>query len=251
MSAFAQIWDTPAKKIEDAAEEAIVIKEAQARSEAAVMRLFGAYVPAIKAAMKTYSAVLSVDDLRQAALLGFMETIHRHDGRSERLAGALRQRLMESLSAAVSESAGGLAVPERTMKRFFGILKAANGDAAEGARLAPQHEMREETFLAIFAAVRADDSLDLEIEIHGDAAFFDSIPAPREIADVEDRILVEAAFRAVDEQERNICRLAYGFAEYDVVPDAEIGHRYGMGRLRVQRSRVRALAKMRKALCAE
>ncbi|BCJ41702.1 hypothetical protein GCM10010168_53000 [Actinoplanes ianthinogenes] len=251
MSMYAQIWDTPAIKIEDAAEETAAIKEAQTGDEGAILRLFAAYVPALKAAMGTYTAVLPIDDARQAAFVGFMNAIREHEAaRSERLAGAIRQHVHEALSGAVANGNGGLTVPSRTLKRAFGILKKANGDVAEGARIAPLHEMTEETFLAVIAAVRADESLDFEIEIHGDASFFDATTTPHEVTDVEDRILVEAAFRAVDGLEAEVCRLAYGFAEFNPIPDAEIGHRLGYSRLSVLRTRSRALDKMRKIICA-
>ncbi|MEU4568638.1 hypothetical protein [Micromonospora sp. NPDC023956] len=256
MSAFTNIWDVKAVSIEDAAEEAALIGAAQAGDEAATMRLFAAYVAAIRSAVSRYSTSLPVEDARQAAFLGFLEVIRTHDAeRSERLAGKLRVRVHDALSEAASAASGGFTVPARTLRRFFGILSRAEGDIVQAAALAPSFEMSEDTFWDVLAAVKADESLDLEVEMNGGAdavSIADEIAAPREIVDAEDRVLVELAFRAVDDFERQVCRMAYGFTDYDnEVPDAEIGHRLGgFGRLKIQRARTRALGKMREALGA-
>ncbi|GAB1641795.1 hypothetical protein [Krasilnikovia sp. MM14-A1259] len=251
MSSFAHLWNAAAEPIADATEEAATIKAAQTDDEEATIRLFVAYVPALRSALAHYVPAMPLDDARQAATLGFLMAIREHEtARSERLAGLVRMRVHDALSEAISAAGGGFTVPARTLRRFFGILRAADGDAAEAARLAPAHQMTTETFYDVLAAVKADESLDLEMELRGADAALQEIVTPREITDVEDRILVEAAFRAVDDQERMICRLAYGFADYNPVPDAEIGHRIGYSRLKVQRTRSRALGKMRQMLCA-
>lgn len=254
MSIFARIWDLPAVAIADPSEEAATIKAAQSGDEAAILALFSAYAPALRGAVSHYlTASLPLDDARQAAALGLLEAIHMHDASlSDRLAGMIRTRVHDALSEAVSAATGGFTVPARTLRRFFGILKRADGDIGEAAKLAPEFEMSVDTFYSVLAAVKADESLDLEIETNGGAdaiSVMAEIVAPREITDAEDRVLVEVAFRAVDGLETQVCSLAYGFADYDPQPDAEVGFRLGFSRLKAQRTRSRALSKMRKALC--
>lgn len=74
-----------------------------------------------------------------------------------------------------------------------------------------------------------------------------SVCGPDSHDDVEDRLLVEAAFAAVDDLEEEVCRLAYGFSDYDPIPDSEVGYGLGLSRPKVQRVRASALGKMRDA----
>ncbi|MDG4801748.1 hypothetical protein [Micromonospora sp. WMMD980] len=254
MSAFNALWTVPAVRL-TVAEEVAAIAAAKKGDSEAQLRLFTAYVPALNSAAAQYAALLSLDDARQTALLGFLEVIAAHDPeKSDRLAGKMRVRLHDAMTEAASDASNGFTVPARTLRRFFNVMKAANGDVAEAARIAPTFELATDRFYDVLAAVRADESLDLEVEINGgDAAttVVGEVTGPREIADAEDRVLVDLAFRAVNDFEADVCRLAYGFAEYDTVPDAEIGHRLGgFGRLKIQRTRTRALDKMRVALGA-
>lgn len=253
MSAYAALWTVSAESIADPAEEAALIEAAKAGDERATLRLFAAYVAAVRGIVAQYASTLGLEDARQAALLGFLEVVAAHDpARSPRLAGQIRVRLHDALTEAASSSAGGFTVPARTLRRFFGILARADGDVEEAAKLAPAYEMSGDTFYAVLAAVKADESLDLEIETNGDesVSVLDEIAAPREIVDAEDRILCDLAFRAVTPRENNVISLAYGFADYDPQPDAVIGDRLGFSRLKALRIRQAGLTKMRAALGA-
>ncbi|RLK22671.1 DNA-directed RNA polymerase specialized sigma subunit [Micromonospora sp. M71_S20] len=260
MSAFAQLWTVTTTPL-DVEEEPAVIAAAQAGDEAATLRLFAAYQPALRAAVKQSMVGLggrmTRDDAQQAATLGFLEAlrVYRPDAETGgRLAAFLRHRLADEMTLAASDMTGGFSVPSRTLRRFFGIMARADRDPVEAARIAPDFEMSEETFWLIWTAVRAESSLEEAVEIHGDAdraAPVGDASEPRGVADAEDRVLCDLAFRAVDDFERDVCRLAYGFADFDPQPDAEIGHRLGgFSRLKVQRTRTRALGKMRSALGA-
>ncbi|MFG3715835.1 hypothetical protein [Micromonospora sp. NPDC047730] len=254
MSTFAQLWTVHTEPI-PADDEAAVIAAAQTGDEAATLRLFAAYQPALRAAVR-HTTRLDRDDARQAATLGFLEAVRafdpdRHEG--GRLAGVLRHHVADALSEASSDALGGFTVPGRTLRRYFGILKRADGDPVEAARIAPEFEMTAETFWAVWAGVTANDSLEEAIAAHGAVcvAPVGDLAEPRGVADAEDRVLAELAFRSVDDFERDVCRLAYGFADFDPQPDAEIGHRLGgFGRLKIQRTRTRALGKMASALGA-
>lgn len=68
------------------------------------------------------------------------------------------------------------------------------------------------------------------------------------IRDVEDAVLAQAALRAVDPLEKAVCVLAYGFDDRDPISDAEIAEELTMSRATTQRTRTRALDKMRSAL---
>lgn len=260
----------------DEAEEARLIEIAQGRGpgasheheSSAKTRLIEAYGPALRAAVGRYSGtvgngflasdratqVRSTEDLQSAAIVGILEAIAEHDPeRHPRLAGTLVHHLNRALS---EEAMPAFAVPTRTLSRFFGIIRAADGDFRAAEELAPSYAMSRETFRDLLELVSAQ-SLDAFVDGSGDGRSPADFPAAQPlfsatpIVDVEDRILVDMAFRAMDDEELRVCELYYGFTEYDPVPDAEIAHRIGASRPAVQRKRMKALSKARKALGVE
>lgn len=254
MSNFDAIWSVKAEQIADANEETALIVRAKTGDEEAIMRLFAAYVPALLEMVKRHSATLPIEDARQAAFLGFLELIKDHDPhRSSRLAGKVRAKVQDALSAASTDASGGFTVPPRTLRKFYAFLRQANGDVNLGARLAAEsdsRDMSEATFRAIASGLKVN-SLDVEIEANGGdqgIALIDDLAAPRETSHVEDALLVEVAFSAVDDLEEKVCRIRYGFDDYDEQPDGVVGDRLGMGRIKTLRVRERALDKMRAAI---
>jgi DNA-directed RNA polymerase specialized sigma subunit len=257
----------------DETEEARLILVAKGHAvgdpEAAKMALIEAYGPALRAAVHNFgngivvgrsspyaglirmgNYELDVDDLQSSALVGFLSLIEDHDPeKSPRLAGRVASYLTRHLSKSFG-AVSAFAVPTRTLERFYGILQAAEGDAEQAEALAPSYEMSADTFRAIYAATRNTGSLDAELEsTEGHASGVASpVFTPSPVADVEDRMLVDMAFGAMTDEEARICELAYGFTEYDPVPDPEIAHRMGLSKATVQRKRQKALDKSRKAI---
>lgn len=255
-------------------EEAALIADAKAGDDEATLRLLTLYGPALRSAVGRFkgnvrdgqtsvyaddfgTASHSIEDLRSTAVVAFLDVIAEHDPeRSPRLAGAVSQRLTRALADEVTATSA-FVIPERTLSRFFGILRNADGDVETALDSAPTYGMSRETFRDVLAAVQAS-SLDDVVEaataqqerIEGARPIYSTTP----IADAEDRILVEAAFSAVDDDEARICELAYGFrgtedyAPGEAVPDEAIAAVVGFSRPTVQRKRGKALGKMRKAL---
>lgn len=226
-------------------EEAALILAARGGDQAASHRLMVAYGPALRAAVARASsashshagATDSVDELRARALLVFWEAVQRaEDGR---LAGIIAPMLRDGVGGADAE----LHLPPRARKRLFGALREARQDEAAAERLAPALGMSVESFRKALVALRGVVPLDDVIHEPGD-------DDPRYAA-LDDALLVALAFRAVDAEEERVIRMAYGFTDYEPVPDAEIAHRLGTSRSRVQRVRSAGLDKMRAALGAE
>lgn len=240
-------------------EEVALIESAQAGDEAAYLRLLEAYGPALRSAVGSASKIIDAEEAQATALVAFAEILSSHDARNPdyedgRLAPRLTPHLKDSLGLAVSGSYA-FRVPKRSLTRYLGILKEAEGDVAAARDLAPSRAMSVETFDAIHAAA-GTASLDERLEGafaseagHAEPGMNETpLFSPTPIVDIEDRMLVKAAFRAVDDDSARIVELAYGFTEYDPVPDAEIAHRLGLTRPTVQRRRGKALDSMRKAL---
>lgn len=241
----------------------------------ALYRVMYAYAPVLNMAVTKASGGLpqtwrlydTISELRDHAITGFLEAVAKFDpDHHNRLAAIARQHVQAAVSAAAS-SVTGFAVPERTLKRFFHVLRAAKGNIYDAARLAPSLQMSTETFLTILSAVREVtsteapgllawrmDSMAIPAREEESIDFADASPLVGRIrtteAIVEDEILVSAAFAAVDDLETDVVRLAYGFTDYDPQPDAEVAHRLGMSRSAAQRTRTGALDKMRDALGA-
>jgi DNA-directed RNA polymerase specialized sigma subunit len=268
MNAFskvlADIFDNNTERRFDSAEaELEAIAKAKAGDEQATIALMYAYAHALNAATGQFRHAGGVwsegkrnahltDDLRSIVVLGFMEAINAYDPEvHDRLAAVIKQYVVHHLSADLVDPIA-FHVPQRTLTRFYSILRKANGDPIKGAALAPKFEMRVDTFMDVLAAVRTVN-LELAEDEDDDTAMRAQWEAARPLWDrpeaEEDALLVEAAFSAVDDVEEQVCRLAYGFETYgDPVPDAEIGHRLGLSRQKTQRTRAAALGKMRQAL---
>ena len=254
------------------ADEAATIDAAQQGDERAKMTLLRAYGPALRAAVGRFKGGLgdgqvsrsndygtpssAVEDLQSAAVVSFLEIIETHDPRQNpRLAGRVTAHLADSLATQFSREAQ-FAIPKRTLTRFFGIMKAADGDVVVAESLLSDYGMSMETFRSILAAVSTtsfdsfapgEDEGRGAGDVIGQSAA-EPVYSATPISDVEDRILVDMAFRPLNDEEVRIVELAYGFTEYDPVPDAEIGHRMSLSRPAVQRRRASALSTMRKTL---
>lgn len=259
------------RRFESAETEREAILAAKKGDEQATLDLMYAYAPALRNGVKWYTrsgpAVERADGLEEVqsvAVAALIEAIAAFDPESgyDRLAATASKYIMNAV-AVHAQYAAGFTVPERTLKRFFGILRAAEGNVYEAAALAPQFLMSRETFFAVLSAVRNVDSYDALTE--GNSAGFDGTTTERfevggergiEVRPLwdnseaeEDELLVEAAFASVDDLERQVTRLAYGFETYgDPVPDAEVAHELGLSRQKAQRTRSSALGKMRQAL---
>lgn len=264
---LSDIFDRRAEqRIDSAEEERKTLDDAKAGEEAATIRLLLAYAPALRNGVKWFTRAMGYqpanpDDLeavRSAAVMGLIVAIHERDPKKcDRLAGLAADKIIESV-AEHAMSLCAMYVPQRTLTRFFSILRKANGNVYEAAALAPSFSMSKEAFFAVLSALRNVDSYEGLSEGgerdpeggHGGEVAADSLFEIRSRfeSEVEDRILAEAALDAVDDLEEDVCRLAYGFSDYDPVPDAEIGARLGLSRPKTQRVRAGALVKMRSAL---
>lgn len=249
-------FDSPEAELE-------AIALAKQGDEAATIALMFAYSHALNAAIGKFRHAGGVwsegnrnphvtDDLRSLVTIGFLEAVKAYDPEvHDRLAAVITQHVRHSLSADLVDPIA-FHVPQRTLTRFYSILRAAGGDPVKGAVLAKNHSMTVETFMDVLAAVRTVN-LELAGDEDDDSTMRAQWEAARPVWDradaEEDALLVATAFDAVDEVEERVCRMAYGFETYgDPVPDVEIGHRLGMTRPTVQRRRASALGKMRQAL---
>jgi RNA polymerase sigma factor (sigma-70 family) len=237
--------------------ERAAILAAKAGDEEATISLVYAYAFALRLGVAQYrhaggAGTAEVDDLRQSALLGLLEAVHAFDPE-------VHHRLAATISGYIADAIAGsgaapiaLAVPERTLKRFYGILREADGDTARAEELAPSHSMTAETFRAVLEAVRNVTSYDAETTAEedgrSDTAGAASAASVDTIAEVEDAILVASALSVVDGVEEDVIGLRYGFTEYNPLSDAEIGERLELSRQKVQRTATSALGKMRSKL---
>lgn len=247
---LSEIFDRRAEARLDAVDEAAALSRAKAGDEEATVSLLLAYAPALRSAVSRYRNSLDTEEARAVVLAAFVEVIDRVP-EGDRVAGFVSPMLTKALDEAAGHSVG-FAVPTRTLQRFYGILREAGGDTTAAAVLAPQRSMTLGTFLSVLQAVRSVDALDgwgLPDDERADL-IDEARPMWDEDTETEDRILVEAAFAAVDDDEARACRVAYAFEDPEPQPDAVVAERLGVSRPKAQRIRARGLGKMRSALGA-
>jgi DNA-directed RNA polymerase specialized sigma subunit len=268
-SLISDIFDRGVEQRLSLEDERLAIELAQHGDQAAQTKLLLAYAPALRNGVQWFARALpstpqraDLEDVRSQAILGFLEAIKAFSLNSHDRLAAIAPQYIRNAVAVSASSATSFTVPERTLKRFFGILREAEGNAARAADLAPSFEMKRDTFLAVLSAVRNVTSYDglssggtangASVHGWGDG---ENTKEPHAFpiwdaneAAVVDRILVEMAFTAVDELEAQVMLLAYGFTDYEPIPDAEVGHRLGFSRAKAQRTRTAALEKMRHSL---
>lgn len=228
-------------------EESAAIADVIAGGSAGVERLALAYAPLLRGTVARYCKALGDDDARAVALETLVAVCHRV-GPDGYLAGLLPAHLTDALASETGRQAV-VPVPKRMLTRYLTVTRASGGAEPTDETL-KAHAMARESFEAITAALWAWGSLEAQYEGTGAVArAFGLWGGVDDFAAAEDRVLVDVAFRSVDDRERSVVRAAYGFAGYRPQSDAEIaGEGWAGSRQAVQRTRSRALGKMREAL---
>lgn len=252
-SETAVLSDSPVGARLTLADEVAAIADVKGGGSDGIVALVYAYAPALRGAVSRYRESLG-EDARAVAVAALVEACHAVTPGTP-LAGVLPEYLTNALMTATGETSS-VVVPTRTLKRFLSIVRRADGDLAAAADLAPEFSMNRETFLAVAAATWGWESLESVGLRRGDD---DSAVEPEasplwddrgEFALAEDRLMVEIAFASVDDEERKVTRAAYGFAAYKPLSDGEIAEEMPFlgSRAKVQRTRTRALSKLRDSL---
>lgn len=244
--------------------ELALIVAAQGGDQDAYVTLLRQYAHGLRGLAKSEYAraggTVEHEETRANVLLAFAEALAKCDG-STRIAAHLKPSALKV--ADDFHLVGGVSVPSRTRQRYFQALReTAPGESAE--KTAAKLGMSPDVFTAVQAAIAVgsfeflSDAVTRQSEGSysgpGGGNNADSHPAFRGIAEdrsyatVDQAADVARAFAAVDELTEGIIKDAYGFTEYDELPDAEIAHRRGFSRQKVQRIRTAGLATMRVAL---
>lgn len=241
----------------DQEREAIVL--AQGGDPDATEALLRAYGRTLRKTVGKAKKVMDEEEARATALVAFTEVLQSHDVEDEnyadpRLASRLKPHLLDSLGQAQA-GAEAFTIPKRTLTRFHGILRAADGAPERGVEICESMGMSRDVFLATLDAVGTGALDESASDEDGRDRIESATPlfADSHEADVEDRLLIETAFAAVDDEEARIIELRYGFrstedyAAGEEIPDGEVAKIVGLTRPTVQRRRASGLEKMREA----
>jgi DNA-directed RNA polymerase specialized sigma subunit len=241
--------------------ERAAIRDAQLGDEAATIALIRAYAPVLRSLVSRHGARIGVEDARMTAVSGLIEAIHAFDldAYDGQLAGIASHRVSNALREVESTA---IAVPERTVRRYLGILRDAGGDANAAAELAESRGMTRAAFLAVRDAFTANH-LDEE-PMHLDRSTPVWAPAESDaFADADDRAMTDVALAACTGTQREVVMFAYGFRTGDPMSDGEVAeamsvHSLGeeavsagqsvISRASVQRQRAKAIVVMQSAL---
>jgi DNA-directed RNA polymerase specialized sigma24 family protein len=199
--------------------------------------------PNLLALARSFSdAIGDFEEAESVAIHGFAEALEAYRPQDDPdgvgvlaiLSGNVRERLSEAAG-----STHAVTVPARTLRRYFAILKRADGDVSAAAALAPALDLSEEAFWSIHGAVSGGGPLTEDTDTEED-------PAQR----AENAALARQALHALAPTPdlHAIATRAYGFHDYRAQTDAEIGGELGMTRPTVQRRRQAALGIMREAV---
>lgn len=233
--------------------EADLIIKAKGGNDEALVDLMFAYGPALRTAYYTYSSI-DADERQGAIVAGMYEAIWSFDvNKGARLAATLPHSLQEALSTSAGHQ-NIFNVPKRTLSRFFNILRAAEGDSKKALTLCEGKGMSRMTYLLILQAVQTPELLEILTGLGDDErgnyleSHAISITTAEPIND-EDDDLLEVAWASVEPVEEQVVRHAYGFESYgDPQTDDEVGEALGFGRMTANRTRHKALTKMRIAV---
>ncbi|WDS51686.1 DNA binding protein [Microbacterium phage Barnstormer] len=248
-------------------QELALITAAQGGDSDAYVSLLRQYAHGLRGLAKSEYAraggTVDADETRANVLLAFAEALAACDG-TTRIAAKLKASAYEVAEA--HHLVGNFTIPARTRQRYFQAHREAGPDGDVEAK-AVELGMSREVFRELREAFRVN-SMDAMIDAHrstmgrkrglaeGTASdsepdTFGSIYVERGYATVDQAETVARAFDAVDELTEGVIRDAYGFTEYDPIPDAEIAHRRGYSRSKVQRIRTEGIATMRAALIGD
>lgn len=205
----------------DAAAEADLIRRAQEGDENAKAELFERYTPVIKAVAHRYrSATFDYDDAFQEASIAFLEIIENHDPeRSPVLAGYVRRYLEFHLKAVATDTTNVFGIPAPTFRRYLRIMREAEGDLITAARICQKHKMTIATLLDIYkvvGTVSLDGETDEE-DVESDRLAHSRVTVlgRQEEQDAYDAMTdswdVRALLDELDDESREIIRIAYGF----------------------------------------
>ncbi|WDS52078.1 DNA binding protein [Microbacterium phage Caron] len=250
-------------------QELALITAAQGGDSDAYVTLLRQYAHGLRGLAKSeYSragGMVDADETRANVLLAFAEALAACDG-TTRVAAKLKSSVYSV--AEEHHLVGNFAIPTRTRQRYFQALREAGVDGDAEAK-AIELGMSREVFLAVkdvigarsleeaaahFSKATPGSGVDMAASGAGGIGWdmpMESLTAERNYATVDQAADVARAFDAVDELTEGVIRDAYGFTEYDPIPDAEIAHRRGFSRSKVQRIRTEGIATMRVALIGD
>lgn len=235
-------------------EESRLIAAAHDGDYGAYEALLYQYRPALRALVaseqRRTSGTVDPDESRANALLAFAEALHVTQP-GERIAARLKAALLRA--ADEYHLIGTLTVPYRTRRKYLQALRDAHGNLTEARAIAASRGMLPETFTAVRQAIATGTWTSTNGLLAGEygGPELSQLTHERGYATIEDAADAQRALDTLDDTSRTIVRDYYGFNDYDMVPDAEIAHRMGFSRSKVQRLRDGALETMHGALCSD
>lgn len=257
-------------------EETALALRAQSGDNAAMMQLLRNYLPALKKAVARITRqsaeasqaqrdLQDLDDLRTAAIHGFIDAVHGFQPETGRVATRVKLRVHDRLVEA-RDARFTIEVPRESRRLFIQAFRAGGNDLAKGREHAPEFGLSPMTYDAIAStqnigpAVTAMDgdprsngeshaaSGEWDGDIHVRTSSMDNA-SEQPIVRSEDLIDASHALDALDARERLVIETIYGFGS-EPRSVREAASILGIPRTTVQRIATAALSQMRTALGA-
>jgi len=195
-----------------------------------------------------------VDDLLQVASIGLIKAVDRFDPtRGTAFSSFAVPSILGELKRHFRDTGWATRVPRPLQERVLKVHNATEQLSMELHRSPTPRELAEATgqsvedVLEALEAATAHDSVSLDAPLgrsgeEGDATYADSVGAEDPLIElVEDRSVVDRAFRALPEREQIVLALRF---EEDLT-QSEIAARVGLSQMHVSRLIRRALSRLR------
>lgn len=245
-----------------AADEADLIRKAQAGDNDAMAELIAKAEAQIGGVVAGYARMATTpqlrEDLTQEAVIGFIAAVRAFDVDSGvRLWAYAKFHVQKAINNG-RRAELAVPIPEDTQRTYGAAMRKARatlGDGADPAELyalgesyARQERMVEGTFFAAHCVLTSSRAV-LALDNPHTVGDLGSTPweAATSYSTIEDRDEAASYLAKLSDAERSVIVLAVGLGNGEPMSDQAIADRLGMTRPTVQRIRTRALAAMRAA----
>ena len=237
-------------------EEHALILAAQTGDRRAEETLIRSQMKSITMMARRYSRSGRVDegDLIADGIIALIDAIRRFDSSDGfRLWSFAQYQIREAMQSSVVFQSSTFDIPSRTMQRYWSAKSKSVDDEGAYKLATSSGHMTPATYAALEAALRAsstDSSPGEDIDVP-------RVPQPRQASDLADpdlqdttcdRIVAHAALAVLDERERVVVELYFGFDGGGERTDLEVAGKLNLSRPTVTRIRLRAMSKLSEAL---
>lgn len=195
-----------------------LIAKAKAGNNEATKTLLEQYGPALKAAKYKAGGSLDHSEAESAVNAAFAEALFRFDPAKHSRLATLIKNLLAQETSYESSTKLAVSIPERTLSRYWNIMRKANMNASKAVKIAPDNGMSTVIFSSIH---QANLSESLEHIPYTEEIALESIQPETRVPTTFQRESVKSIFRELEDdndltsEEIQVLSVHYGLAGVD------------------------------------